>query len=163
MQFNYLGLWSHHKCPVVSCFALLWLSSYSPLPSLNLQLLIWTCLYCTQVNPGSRIFCIPVPYSLDCEHRTGMQWTLVNIVRGLTYIPGYKVSPDVRPKGIRYSASAEVNAIRREDYPANRQKTPPVRSLAIMLGAIKSVHCLSRGGQHACVFSTVVEFEEDWT
>ncbi len=63
------------------------------------------------------------------EYRTGY-----NIVRGLTYIPGYKVSPDVPPKGIRYP---EVN----EGYPANRRKTP-VRSLAIMLGAITSAHCL---------------------
>ncbi len=95
------------------------------------------------------------------ECRTGIQSTLVNIVQGLTYIPGYKVSLDVWPKGIQYPVSTEVT-IRREGYPANRRKTL-VRSLAIMLGAIKSAHCLSRGGQRACcVFSTVVEFEEDW-
>ncbi len=71
------------------------------------------------------------------EYRIGIQSTLVNIVRGPTFIPGYKVSPDVQPKGIWYPASA---AIRRKGYPANRRKTP-VRSLAIMLGAIKSAHC----------------------
>ncbi len=47
-------------------------------------------------------------------------------------------------------------------YASNVISTPTsYNKILLMLGAIKNAHCLSRGGQRACVFSTVVEFEED--